>query len=141
MLLRYDPFRELDRMAEQVLGTTTAPRTRSMPMDAYRRGDKVFLHFDLPGVQPDSIELTVERDVLTVSAERAWPEMEGDQLFARERAQGTFSRRVLLGETLDTDKVDARYEDGVLTVAIPVAEQAKPRKVEVHVGEAKTIEA
>lgn len=133
MLMRYDPFREMDRFTDQLFGGTG--RAPWVPMDAVRRDDHVELFFDLPGVQPDSIDLTVERNVLTVKAERHWAPAEGDDVLARERTQGSFSRQVLLGDALDGDRVDAEYRDGVLRVTVPVAEQAKPRKVEIRTGE------
>ena len=129
MLMRYDPFREIDRFTEGLFGNST--RAPWMPMDAVRKGDHVEIHFDLPGVRPDSIDLTVERNVLTVRAERRFTRQEGDEVIASERRQGTFARQLFLGDTLDTERLDARYEDGVLAIAIPVAEAAKPRKVEV----------
>lgn len=135
MLMRSDPFRELDRLAQQAVGTRARPA--AMPMDAYRRGDQFVVHFDLPGVDPASIDLTVERNALTVSAERRWQASEDYQIIASERPQGTFSRQLLLGEGLDTEQVAANYEHGVLTVTIPMAEQAKPRKVSVGSGESK----
>jgi HSP20 family protein len=138
MLMRYDPFREIDRFTEGLFGNPA--RTPWMPMDAFRKGDHVEILFDLPGVRTDSIDLTVERNVLTVKAERSWFPEEGAEVIARERTQGTFSRQVLLGEALDAEHVDARYEDGVLRVTIPVLEKAKPRKVEVHGGEQQSIE-
>jgi HSP20 family protein len=139
MLMRYDPFREIDRFTEGLFGNTG--RTPWMPMDAFRKGDHVEVLFDLPGVRPDSIELTVERNVLTVKAERSWfPPEEGAEVLARERTQGTFSRQVLLGEALDADRVEAHYDQGVLRVTIPVTEKAKPRKVEIHSGETQSID-
>ena len=108
-----------------------------MPMDAYRRGDRFVVHFDLPGVDPDKIELTIEKNVLTVSAERRWERQEDDEPVAAERLQGSFTRQLFLGETLDPDHVEARYEHGVLTLTIPVAEAAKPRKVTVTAGDSK----
>jgi HSP20 family protein len=138
MLMRYDPFREIDRYTEGLFGN--AGRTPWMPMDAVRKGDQVEILFDLPGVRPDSIELTVERNVLTVKAEREWWPEEGAEVLARERTQGTFSRQVLLGEALDPERVEAHYDQGVLRVAVPVREQAKPRKVEIHSGDAQSIE-
>jgi HSP20 family protein len=138
MLMRYDPFREIDRFTEGLFGNSA--RTPWMPMDAVRRGDHVEILFDLPGVRPDSIELTVERNVLTVKAERSWWPEEGAEVLARERTQGTFSRQVLLGEALDSEHVDAHYDQGVLRVTIPVFEKAKPRKVEIHSGDTQSIE-
>ena len=128
MLMRFDPFRELDRLAEQTWGGNRQP---TMPMDAYRRGDHFVVHFDLPGVDPSSIDLTVEKNVLTVSAERHWEPAEGNQVVVAERPQGSFSRQLFLGEGLDPDGIEATYDGGVLTVQVPVAEQAKPRKVQV----------
>jgi HSP20 family protein len=103
-------------------------------MDAVRHGDHVELVFDLPGVAPESVDVDVERNVLTVRAERHWAPAEGDQVLARERTQGTFTRQVLLGDALDTERLEAHYDHGVLTVRVPLAEQAKPRKVQIHVG-------
>src|SRR3954447_210112 len=141
MLMRSDPFRDLDRLTQQVLGTRTRPA--GMPMDAYREGDQFVINFDLPGVDASSVDLTVEKNVLTVSAERQWQPRENQQVVAAERPQGNFSRQLFLGESLDAERVEARYENGVLTVVIPVAEQAKPRKVEIAAGNgaAQPIEA
>lgn len=132
MLMRTDPFRELDRFAQQALGTRTRPAV--MPMDAYREGEQFLVHFDLPGVDPSSINLTVEKNVLTVAAERQWQPTDSQEVIASERPQGNFSRQLFLGESLDTERVQANYDNGVLTLTIPVAEQAKPRKVEVTSG-------
>ena len=139
MLLRYDPFREFDRLAEQTFGTA---RT-ALPLDAFRHGDEFVINVDLPGVDPGAIDITVERNVLTLKAERAWRRSEDDQVLMSERPQGTFTRQLYLGEGLDAEKVNARYEHGVLTLTIPVAEKAKPRKVEVASGEGgpKAVEA
>jgi HSP20 family protein len=132
MLMRFEPFREFDRITEELL---SASRARQIPVDAYRRGDEFTVNLDLPGVDAGSIELTVEKDVLSVRATRTWMPIEGDQIQATERAQGEFSRQLFLGESLDRDHVSASYQDGVLTITIPVAEQAKPRKVEIsHAG-------
>ncbi|MBW3580485.1 MAG: Hsp20/alpha crystallin family protein [Actinobacteria bacterium] len=140
MLIRTDPFRELDRLAQQAFGTRTRPA--AMAMDAYRQGDRFVVHFDLPGVEPSSIDLTVEKNVLNVSAERRWQPSDDQEILASERPQGTFSRQLMLGESLDAERVEASYDNGVLTVTIPVAEQAKPRKVEISSGggRAKAIE-
>jgi HSP20 family protein len=139
MLMRFDPFREFDRMSEEVFRPTRPSR---MPMDAYRRGEVFVVHFDLPGVDANTIELTVEQNTLTVTAERNWPPAEGDELVITERPQGTFSRQLLLGDSLDTEQIAARYDQGVLTITIPVAEQSKARKVQVaHGGESQVIEA
>jgi HSP20 family protein len=131
MLMRTDPFRDLDRLTQQVLGTPARPA--AMPIDAYRSGDMFVVEFDLPGVSPDTIDLTVERNVLTVHASRARREDQAEMLVS-ERPFGTFSRQLFLGETLDTERLTANYEDGVLRLEIPVAEQAKPRKVEIQSG-------
>jgi HSP20 family protein len=130
MLMRFDPFRDLDRLTQQRWGTTSA-RTAGMPMDAYREGDHVTVHFDLPGVDPASVALTVDRNVLTVRAERRWARGEGVEVVASERVQGTFTRQLFLGDTLDANRIEANYDQGVLTVRIPVAEQAKPRRIEI----------
>jgi HSP20 family protein len=129
MLMRTDPFRELDRLA-QVLGTPARPA--AMPIDAYRNGDSFLVQFDLPGVQADSIDLTVEKNVLTVHATRSRAEADGVEMLVAERPQGTFSRQLFLGETLDTEHIEAEYADGVLTLRLPVAESAKPRKVSIN---------
>jgi HSP20 family protein len=136
MLMRTDPFRELDRLTQQVLGT--AARPAAMPMDAYRRGDSFYIHLDLPGIDPGSIDLTVEQNVLTVRAERAPTERaDGIQMIVAERPYGTFTRQVFLGETLDTENVAADYASGVLTLTIPVHEAAKPRNIQVTSSDTK----
>ncbi|MFJ4026899.1 Hsp20/alpha crystallin family protein [Paenarthrobacter sp. NPDC089989] len=129
MLMRTDPFREFDRLAQQVFGTTARPA--GMPMDAWQDGEEFIVALDLPGVSPESIELDVERNVLTVKAERKSPAGEDTELIAAERPQGVFSRQLILGDTLDTDGVNASYDAGVLTLRIPVAEKAKPRRIEI----------
>ncbi|MDP9420022.1 MAG: Hsp20/alpha crystallin family protein [Actinomycetota bacterium] len=140
MLMRFDPFRELDRLSQQAFGTQGRPAV--MAMDAYRQGEQFVVHFDLPGVDASSIDLTVEKNVLTVTAERAWPREEGQDVIVSERAQGKFSRQLFLGEGLDSERIEASYDNGVLTVTVPVAEQAKPRKVEIGSsgGQAQAIE-
>ena len=139
-LIRFDPFREFDRMFDQALNQSRQP---SFPMDAYRHGDTIVVHFDLPGVDPASIDIEYERQALTVSAEREWQPTEGDQVLAAERVQGKFQRQILLGEGLDTEHLKAAYEQGVLTVTIPVAEKAKPRKINVELSgsEQRSIDA
>ncbi len=129
MLLRTtDPFREFDRLTNQILGTTNRPAV--MPMDAWREGDRFVLEFDLPGVSLDSIDLDVERNVLTVRAERV--ARNGDwEMLATERPRGVFSRQLVLGDNLDLEKIEASYEGGVLRLVVPVAEKAKPRKIEI----------
>jgi HSP20 family protein len=129
VLMRTDPFRDLDRVAQQVLGTPTRPA--AMAMDAFRSGDEFVVQFDLPGVDAESIDLTVEKNVLTVHAERKRPVQEGVEMVISERPQGTFSRQLFLGESLDTERIEASYEDGVLILRLPVAERAKPRRVPV----------
>jgi HSP20 family protein len=129
MLVRTDPFRQFDRLAEQVFGTVARPA--AMPMDAWRDGQEFVVEFDLPGIEPDSIDLDVERNVLTVRAERkpsTGPEVE---LVASERPRGMFSRQVILGDTLDPERIEAAYNAGVLRLTIPVAEKAKPRKIAI----------
>ncbi|MEA2292261.1 MAG: hypothetical protein QOF17_1284 [Solirubrobacteraceae bacterium] len=130
MLMRTDPFREMDRLTQQVFGT--AARPAAMPMDAWQESGEFVVALDLPGVTADSVDLNVERNVLTVRAERkdqTGPEVE---LIASERPRGVFSRQLILGDTLDTEKVTASYDAGVLTLRIPVAEQAKPRKISIE---------
>jgi HSP20 family protein len=138
-LVRSDPFRDVDRLLQQLWGAQlSGPRPLAMPMDAYRRGDSFLLQLDLPGVVADSIELFVEDGVLTISADRpAPPTGEGVESVIAERTFGTFTRQVVLGKTLDSERIDATYESGVLTVAIPVAEQAKARRIDVNVGTEK----
>jgi HSP20 family protein len=134
MLMRTDPFRELDRLTQQVFGNTagTWSRPTAMPMDAYRAGDQFVVAFDLPGVDPDAIELDVERNVLTVKAERRPVAMgEHVEMQVAERPLGVFSRQLFLGDTLDVERIDAAYDAGVLTLRIPVAEKAKPRKIAI----------
>jgi HSP20 family protein len=129
MLMRTDPFRELDRLTQQVFGTSTRPAV--MPMDAWREGEQFVVEFDLPGVDPESIDLDVERNVLTVKAER--PAREGsEEMVAAERPRGVFSRQLFLGDTLDTERIEASYSSGVLTLKVPVAEKAKPRKISIN---------
>lgn len=143
MLMRTDPFRELDRLTQQFFGTNgTTARPAVIPMDAYRSGHEYVVQFDLPGVAPDSIDLNVERNVLTVRAERHPDYDEGAEVQVSERPRGVFSRQLFLGDTLDTDTIQANYEAGVLTLRIPVAEQAKPRKIAITGGsETKQINA
>jgi HSP20 family protein len=129
MLMRTDPFRELDRLTQQVLGT--AARPAAMTMDAYRDGDNFYVHFDLPGIKADSIDLTVEKNVLTVRAERVPVAPDSAEMIVSERPYGTFSRQVFLGESLDADKIAADYTAGVLTLTIPVREAAKPRSIQI----------
>lgn len=135
MLMRTDPFRELDRLAQHVFGSPqsgTWSRPASIPMDAYRHGDEFVVALDLPGVSPDAIDIDIERNVLTVKAERRPPATRQDaQMHVSERPLGVFSRQLFLGDSLDTDNIRADHDNGVLVITIPVAQQAKPRKVAV----------
>ncbi|HJQ77964.1 MAG TPA: Hsp20/alpha crystallin family protein [Acidimicrobiia bacterium] len=128
MLMRFDPFSDLDRLTRQVWGNSR----NFMPADAYRKEDRFYLHIDLPGVDPDSIDVTVEKNALTISAERRWEKEGNEQLLLNERPIGEFSRQFFLGENLDTEAIEAGYDHGVLTLAIPVAETAKARKIQVN---------
>jgi HSP20 family protein len=141
MLMRTDPFRELDRVAQQVFGTPARPA--AMPIDAYRKGDEFVVLFDLPGIDPASIDLTVERNVLNVRAERNRSNDDDVELLIGERPHGTFSRQLFLADTLDSERLVADFTDGVLRLRVPVKEQAKPRKVDISVGrgESTAIEA
>ena len=133
MLIRTDPFRELDRLTQQLVGAGTSTRPSVMPLDAWREGDAFVIEFDLPGVQPETLDIDVERNVLTVRAER--PSKNGDwEMLAAERPTGLFSRQLVLGDNLDLDRLEARYDAGVLRLTVPVAERAKPRKIEVTTG-------
>jgi HSP20 family protein len=128
MLMRTDPFRELDRFAQQVLGTAARPAV--MPMDAWREGEDFVVEFDLPGIDADSLDIDIERNVVTVRAERPGVDPNREML-ASERPRGVFSRQLVLGDNLDTDRIEARYREGVLSLHIPVAEKAKPRKISI----------
>lgn len=139
MLVRSDPFRNFDRLAEQVFGTIARPAP--MPMEAWRTGDEFFVEFDLPGIDPSSIDLDIERNVLTVRAERKPSTGPDVELVAAERPYGMFSRQVILGDILDTERVDASYKGGVLRLTIPVAEQAKPRKIAIATNSDEAIPA
>lgn len=129
-MLMLDPFRQLDRLAEQVLGTVAHPA--AMPMDAWREGDEYVIALDLPGVEVDSIDLGVDRNVLTVRAERKDPAGEGAEMVAAERPRGVFSRQLILGDAMETENIKAGYDAGVLTLRIPVAAQTTPRKIEIE---------
>ena len=141
MLVQNSPFRELDSLFNQAFGSgqraawASGATGRPMPMDAYRRGDNVWVHLDLPGVSADSVDISVERNLLTVTAERTYQRQEGDRVYFDERPAGTFRRQVTLGEGLDADGVEADYTDGVLTLRIPVVPQAQPRKISVGTGQ------
>ena len=135
MLMRTDPFRDLDRFTQQVLGTAARPAV--MPIDAWRDGERFIVELDLPGVKTDSLDLDVERNVLTVRAERPGLDQNREML-AAERPRGVFSRQLFLGDNLDTDKIDANYHDGVLRLTIPIAEKAKPRRIQITSNNEKT---
>jgi HSP20 family protein len=144
LLTSYDPFtQEFDRLARRVFGTTNGAVSRRsvMPMDVIRRKDEVELRFDLPGIDPESLEVTVDRGVLTVSGKRAEEYAEGENPYRRERVMGTFTRRVSLSDTIDAEKIDAGYTNGVLSVRLPLLEKAQPRKVEIHTDGQKEIAA
>jgi len=129
MLMRTDPFRDMDRLFEQLAGTAGRPAV--MHVDAERDGDWFYVYFDLPGVDPDSIDLTVERNVLSVRAERNRQQRDGAETVISERPMGVFSRQLFLGDTLDTENLEASYDNGVLTLRIPVSDKAKPRKISI----------
>lgn len=132
-MLRFDPFRDLDRMTEQLLTATGAPNRvpRFMPMDLYRAGDHYVLHADLPGIDPGSVDVSVDNGVLTITAERSAHSGEDVQWLANERFAGAFRRQLSLGDDIDSAAISATYDNGVLSVTIPVAERAKPRRIEV----------
>lgn len=130
MMIQTDPFRDLDTLFSR-LSNRQASSGGVMPMDAFRRGSDVWVHIDLPGVKAESLDITVERNVLTIAAERTWQRQDGDQAYFGERYRGAFRRQIQLGDGLDLENLEADLHDGVLTVRIPVAEQAKPRKVEI----------
>ncbi len=131
MLMRFDPFRELDRLTQQVARAATAP---AAPMEAYRHGDAFVVEFDLPGVDPASVDVTVDQNVLTVTAHRERRTAEGDEVLVSERTYGDVARQLFLGESLDTENIQASYDQGVLTLTLAVAEKARPRKVEIAQG-------
>lgn len=135
MLTRFEPFSDLDRFGSDLLGALSR-RAVSMPLDAYRRGDQWFVTIDLPGIDASTIDLTVDRNVLRIEASRSWQPAEGDYVLAAERPRGTFTRQLMLSEDIDTGSITADYRDGVLSVVLPVAETAKPRKVSVGTGSA-----
>jgi HSP20 family protein len=132
-VMRFDPFRDLDRLTEQLLGvpvgSTKAPRF--MPMDLYRSGDHYVLHADLPGVDPGSVDVSVDNGTLTVRAERSGRTEESVEWLTSERFTGSYMRQLTLGEGVDADRIAATYENGVLTVTIPMAEKAKPRRIQI----------
>src|SRR5690349_8188418 len=136
MLMRTDPFREMDRIVQQLSGTSgTWSKPSVIPMDAYREGDAYVIAFDLPGVSTEAIDIDVERNMLTVKAERRpLAKVDAVKMELSERPLGVFSRQVMLADTLDTEHIEADYDAGVLTLRIPIAERAKPRKISIGVG-------
>jgi HSP20 family protein len=142
LLTSFDPFAEFDRLARRAFGAGQWTAVRSaMPMDVIRGKDEVQFRFDLPGVDRESIDVTVDRGMLTVSAQRSEETGEDEKLITRERVTGSFTRRLYLGDTLDTDKIEAAFDDGVLTVRLPLLATAQPRKIEIHGNGAKEIAA
>jgi len=142
LLTSFDPTREFDRLARRAFGAGHWTAVRSaMPMDVIRGKDDVQLRFDLPGVDPESVDVTVDRGVLTLSAQRTEKTGEDEKLITRERVTGSFTRRLYLGNTLDADKIEAAFDDGVLTVRLPVLATAQPRKVEINSNSSKEIAA
>ena len=139
LLVRSDPFRDVDRFMQLMMDDSSRRvSAMTMPMDAYRRQDTFLLQFELPGIKADSIDLTIDNNTLIVKAERTAPTLsDGIEVLAAERPHGTFSRQIVLGDGLDTSRVDAQYEDGVLVLSIPVAEEAKPRRIEVRLASSK----
>jgi HSP20 family protein len=135
--LRFDPFRDLDRLAAEMFGAARTPSL--MPMDCLRTGDQFVVRFDLPGIDADSLEVSAENQTLTVRAERTRRDPQGASYLISERTSGTYSRQLVLGDGLAVDDIRAEYRDGVLTLTIPVAEQAKPRKIEIRRGDSTPI--
>ena len=143
-MLRFDPFSDFDALTRQLLGVNegTARTPRFMPMDLFQAGDHYVLNADLPGIDPGSVDITVDNGVLTLRAQRSLPSDEGVRWITSERFAGTFQRQVSLGEGIDAERITAVYENGVLSVTLPVAERAKPRRIEINrVGEARAIDA
>ena len=130
MLLFNDPFPDIDALFSG-LGSPAAHGQLTMPMDAYRRGHDVWVHIDVPGVAADSLDIAMERGILTISAQRDWQRQDGDDAYLSERLRGSYRRQVHIGDGLDTDRIEANFNDGVLTLRIPVAEAAKPRKIAI----------
>ncbi len=133
MSIGYDPFSQLDELRSQLLSGGRTPL--SFPMDAYRRGDDFYVHLDLPGVQPDTVEITVENQILTITAERRFEQRKGDEFVVSGRPQGRFSRQLRLATAIDTDNISASYEDGVLTLSLPISERARARQIQISRGD------
>ena len=140
LLLQNDSFRDINALFDQLAGRSGNGQW-PMPMDAYKRGDDLWVHIDLPGVAADSVDIDVERNVLTVTAQRSWQRQDGDQVYLAERHRGSFRRQVHLGEGLDAERIEADYHDGVLTLRIPVAEKARPRKIAINTSNQQALEA
>jgi HSP20 family protein len=138
-MVRFDPFRDFDRLTGELFGAARTPAL--MPMDCLRTEDTVIVRFDLPGIDPQSLEVSAESTTLTVRAERTRNDPEGAQYLVSERPAGTYSRQLVLGEGLAVDEIRADYQDGVLTLTIPVAEQAKPRRIEISRGSSAAVSA
>ncbi|MFF4185170.1 Hsp20/alpha crystallin family protein [Streptomyces sp. NPDC001691] len=139
MLMRTDPFREFDRLTQQLMSPGTWSKPATMAMDAYREGDEYVVAFDLPGVSSEAIDIDVERNMLTVKAERRpVSKADGVQMELSERPMGVFSRQLVLADTLDTERIQADYDAGVLVLRIPIAERAKPRKITIGTQSART---
>ncbi|MCW2725029.1 MAG: heat shock protein Hsp20 [Frankiales bacterium] len=130
-LMHFDPFRDLDRATEQVMSAARMA-VRAIPMEAYRRGDEFYVHLDVPGINPDDVDLTVERNVLSIRCQRRSPRQEGDEVIVDERPHGIFARQLFLSDGLDTSRLTASYDRGVLNILIPVAESSKPRRVPIN---------
>lgn len=131
MLVRFDPFNELDRLTDKLFNGSWTKSASAMPLDAYKHGDEFIVNVDIPGVDPESIEVTINEDTLTITAERKWQPAEDDYVAFAERPHGKFTRQLFLGEALDQEKLKAHYENGVLTLRIPVAQSAKPRRIPI----------
>jgi len=138
MAMFFDPFRDIDRVAGQLLDSRQGPRL--MPIDLYRDGDHYVLNADLPGIDPGSVDIDVDGQLLSIRAERTPRSQEGVKWIARERSAGSFLRQFNLGQGIDTTAISANYENGVLSVVIPVSEKAKPRKIEVQTSAANAVE-
>ena len=143
LLTSFDPFvQDFDKMVQRTLGwaENTAPRS-VLPMDVVRHDEDVVLHIDLPGADPASIEVTADRGVLTVAARRSQEYGDSDRPVLRERVLGAFSRKIRLAETVDTEKIEATYDNGVLSILLPLQEKARPRKIEIKRSGAPEISA